>query len=56
MEDSAPAKTPMSTATKLDEDKPGKKVDITMYRGMIGSLLYLTTSRLDIMFATYLCA
>ena len=52
MEDSAPAKTPMSTATKLDEDKPGKKVDITMYRGMIGSLLYLTASRPDIMFAT----
>jgi len=56
MEDSAPAKTPMSTATKLDEDKPGKKVDITMYRGMIGSLLYLTASRPYIMFATCLCA
>ena len=56
MEDSAPAKNPMSIATKLDEDKPGKKVDITMYRGMIGSLLYLTASRPDIMFATCLCA
>ena len=56
MEDSTPAKTPMATATKLDQDKSGKKVDITLYRGMIGSLLYLTASRPDIMFATCLCA
>ena len=56
LEDSAPAKTPMPTATKLDQDKTGKKVDITSYRGMIGSLLYLTASRPDIMFATCLCA
>ncbi|XP_074374572.1 uncharacterized protein LOC141714981 [Apium graveolens] len=56
MEDSTPAKTPMTTATKLDQDESGKKVDITHYRGMIGSLLYLTVSRPDIMFATCLCA
>ena len=56
MEDSAPAKTPMPTAVKLDQDKSGKNVDITAYRGMIGSLLYLTASRPDIMFATCLCA
>ena len=56
MEDSTPAKTPMATATKLDQDESGKKVDITHYRGMIGSLLYLTASRPDIMFATCLCA
>jgi hypothetical protein len=56
LEDSAPAKTPMPTATKLDEDKSGKSVDITSYRGMIGSLLYLTASRPDIMFSTCLCA
>ena len=56
LEDSTPAKTPMPTATKLDQDKTGKKVDITSYRGMIGSLLYLTASRPDIMFATCLCA
>ena len=43
-------------ATKLDQDDPGKCVDITRYRGMIGSLLYLTTSRPDIMFSTCLCA
>ena len=50
------AKTPMPTATKLDQDESGKKVDITSYRGMIGSLLYLTASRPDIMFSTCLCA
>ncbi|MGI4673366.1 hypothetical protein ACR2XN_28275, partial [Klebsiella pneumoniae] len=41
---------------QIDQDKTGKKVDITSYRGMIGSLLYLTASRPDIMFATCLCA
>ncbi|KAL8109911.1 hypothetical protein AgCh_025854 [Apium graveolens] len=56
MVDCSLASTPMSTATKLDEDKKGKSVDISSYRGMIGSLLYLTASRLDIMFATCLCA
>ena len=34
----------------------GKSVNITVYRGMVGSLLYLTASRPDIMFATCLCA
>ena len=56
MEEASPAKTPMPTAVKLDQDKSGKSVDITKYRGMIGSLLYLTASRPDIMFATCLCA
>ena len=40
---------------KLDKDT-GTSVDITNYRGMIGSLLYLTASRPDIMYATCLCA
>ena len=56
LEDASTAKTPMATATKLDQDDPGKTVDITSYRGMIGSLLYLTASRPDIMFSTCLCA
>ena len=56
LEDASTAKTPMATATKLDQDDPGKGVDITSYRGMIGSLLYLTASRPDIMFSTCLCA
>ena len=56
LEDVSTAKTPMATATNLDQDDPGKRVDIKSYRGMIGSLLYLTASRPDIMFATCLCA
>jgi hypothetical protein len=56
MENSKDAKTPMSTAVKIDPDREGKKVDQKTYRGMIGSLLYLTASRPDIMFATCLCA
>ena len=56
MESAKSAKTPMSTSTKLDADEGGNKVDITMFRGMIGSLLYLTASRPDIMFSVCLCA
>ena len=55
MQDSLAATTPMATATKLDKDT-GSLVEITNYRGMVGSLLYLTASRPDIMFATCLCA
>ena len=51
-----PSKTPMSSTTKLNKDENGKPIDEKRFRGMIGSLLYLTTSRLDIMFATCLCA
>ena len=55
MLDNSSATTPMATATKLDQHQ-GDEVDVTSYRGMIGSLLYLTTSRPDIMYATCLCA
>jgi hypothetical protein len=41
---------------KLDKDENMKNVDIKQYRGMIGSLLYLTASRLDILFSLCLCA
>ena len=40
----------------LDLDKGDKTVDQTLYRSMIGSLLYLTTSRPDIMFSVCMCA
>ena len=50
------AATPMSTTTKLTKDEKGKEVDEKLYRGMIGSLLYLTASRPDIMFSVCLCA
>ncbi|KAJ9567677.1 hypothetical protein OSB04_003643 [Centaurea solstitialis] len=49
-------KTPMSPSCALDSDPDGAAVDVTTYRGMIGSLMYLTASRPDIMFSTCLCA
>ncbi|NAU72117.1 hypothetical protein EE085_29350, partial [Klebsiella pneumoniae] len=48
--------TPISTGCKLDSDPSGKPIDQKLYRGMIGSLLYLTASRPDIIFAVGLCA
>jgi hypothetical protein len=56
LEDSKPIKTPMSMETKLTKDEESESVDSTKYRGMIGSLLYLTASRPDIMFSVCLCA
>ena len=56
LEDSKPMKTPMSTEVKLTKDDEGESVDNTKYRGMIGSLLYLTASRPDIMFSVCMCA
>ena len=50
------SKTPMATTTKLDKDEQGKNIDIKLYHNMIGSLLYLTASRSDIMFIVCLCA
>ncbi|GJR80144.1 retrovirus-related pol polyprotein from transposon TNT 1-94 [Tanacetum coccineum] len=55
-DDSKPMKTPMSSDTKLMKDEECESVDSTKYRGMIGSLLYLTASRPDIMFSICLCA
>ncbi|GKE36835.1 hypothetical protein Tco_1460240 [Tanacetum coccineum] len=46
--------TPMAT-TKLDADLQGIQVDQTKYRSMIAGLMYLTASRLDIAFATFVC-
>ncbi|XP_070013228.1 uncharacterized protein [Nicotiana sylvestris] len=46
--------TPIATATKLDIDKPGSSVYQKLYTGMIGSLLYLTASRPDIVFSVSL--
>ena len=48
--------TPMTTSTKLDADEAGKIVDQKTYRGMIGSLLYLTVTRPDIQFSVCLYA
>ena len=43
--------TPTGSSIKLDMDEKGEPVDQTKYKGMIGSLLYLTTSRPDIMYS-----
>ncbi|GKB07266.1 retrovirus-related pol polyprotein from transposon TNT 1-94 [Tanacetum coccineum] len=48
--------TPMVEKSKLDEDPQGKAVDPTRYRGMIGTLMYLTSSRPDLVFAVCMCA
>ncbi|GKA00377.1 retrovirus-related pol polyprotein from transposon TNT 1-94 [Tanacetum coccineum] len=56
LENAKPIKTPMSSETKLTRDEEGEPIDDTKYRGMIGSLLYLTASRPDIMFSVCLCA
>ena len=45
----------MGSSIKLGMDEKGKLVDQTKYRGMICSLLYLTVSRLDIMYSVCLC-
>ncbi|GKB85525.1 retrovirus-related pol polyprotein from transposon TNT 1-94 [Tanacetum coccineum] len=47
--------TPMAT-TKLDVDLQGTPVDQTKYRSMSGGFMYLTASRPDITFATFVCA
>ncbi|GJY56461.1 integrase, catalytic region, zinc finger, CCHC-type containing protein [Tanacetum coccineum] len=48
--------TPMVEKSKLDEDLQGKPVDATLYRGMIESFMYLTSSRPDLIYAVCLCA
>nr|GEU78676.1 hypothetical protein [Tanacetum cinerariifolium] len=45
--------TPMETKKPLLKDKDGVEVDVHLYRSMIGSLMYLTSSRPDIMFASW---
>ncbi|GJS14880.1 putative ribonuclease H-like domain-containing protein [Tanacetum coccineum] len=48
--------TPMETQKALLKDEDGKEVDVHLYRSMIGSLIYLTSLRPDIMFAVCACA
>ncbi|XP_050919145.1 uncharacterized mitochondrial protein AtMg00240-like [Lathyrus oleraceus] len=48
--------TPMGSGTYLEKNESRTPIDITKYRGMISSLLYLTASRPDIMFSVCFCA
>ncbi|GJY39168.1 retrovirus-related pol polyprotein from transposon TNT 1-94 [Tanacetum coccineum] len=50
------ADTLMVEKSKLDEDPQGKAIDPTCYRGMIGTLMYLTSSRPDLVFVVCMCA
>ncbi|KAJ9545521.1 hypothetical protein OSB04_025228 [Centaurea solstitialis] len=56
MNDAKPASTPMETHKHLTADVEGEEVDVHHYRSMIGSLMYLTASRPDIMFVVCVCA
>jgi hypothetical protein len=56
MDDLKPLSTWMSTTTALEADEDGEPVDQSEYQSMIGSLLYLTTTRPDIQFFVCLCA
>ncbi|GJX11299.1 hypothetical protein Tco_0201158 [Tanacetum coccineum] len=53
---SDPVDTPMVERLKLDEDLMGIPVDQTRFRGIVGSLMYLTPSRPDLVFAVCMCA
>ncbi|GKA44003.1 retrovirus-related pol polyprotein from transposon TNT 1-94 [Tanacetum coccineum] len=48
--------TPLVEKSKINEDLQEKQVDATLYHGMIGSLMYLTSSRPDLIHAVFLCA
>ncbi|GJV27439.1 putative ribonuclease H-like domain-containing protein [Tanacetum coccineum] len=50
------ASTPMETNKALTKDEDGEDVDVHLYKSMIGSLMYLTSSRPDIMFSVCACS
>ena len=56
LESASSVRTPMSPNVKLTVDLLGKSVDSSLYRSMIGSLLYLTASRPDISYSVGVCA
>ncbi|GJU89426.1 retrovirus-related pol polyprotein from transposon TNT 1-94 [Tanacetum coccineum] len=56
MESSDPVDTSMVEKSKLDEDTQGKVIDPTHYRGMIGTLMYLTANRPDLTFVVCIYA
>jgi hypothetical protein len=56
MIDSKAISTPIGTNDNLDGDISGNMVDQKLYRSMLGSLLYVTASRMDVMFSVCMCA
>nr|GEW82944.1 uncharacterized mitochondrial protein AtMg00810-like [Tanacetum cinerariifolium] len=55
-QDAPSTNKPMVENNKLDKDLQGTPVDATLYHGMIGSLVYLTSSRPELIYAVCLCA
>ena len=55
LESTSSVRTPMSLNVKLTVDMLGKNVNSSLYRSMIGSLLYLTASRPDINYSVGVC-
>jgi hypothetical protein len=51
MEDCNPSETPIPLGTKLSKQDEGPTMDSTLYKILVGNLLYLTETRLDIMYA-----
>ena len=51
MIDCKPISTPMDPNVRLQEDKGKNLEDVTMYRQLVGSLIYLTLTRPDISYA-----
>ena len=56
LDKAAHVRTPMAANAKLTNDPSGESVDVTLYRSLIGCLLYLTTSRPDIAFSIGICS
>ena len=55
LESASSVRTPMSPNVNLIVNLLGKSVDLSLYRSMIGSLLYLTASKLDISYSVGVC-
>ena len=56
LESTSSVRTPISPNVKLNVDLLGENVDSSLYRSMIGSLLYLTASRPDISYSVGMCS
>jgi hypothetical protein len=54
MDDCTPVQVPIIPGTKLTRDGEGEKIDSTYYKQMIGSLMYMTATRLDLTYAVSL--